>query len=139
MESMKQLLDPILTLGSYEYSFTVAGHRVIFNLVNVGATASALVALPIKVKDDEKAARMAVAMVSANNYTFNSGDINDPLLEKFRFLRELKRPLFDLFWDEYVAAEARQLHIFEETHAKGKKSFPIQDSEDSGDSSNSPE
>lgn len=139
MEKMNQLLDSLLTLGKYESSFLVSGFKVFYNLASVGATASAIAFLPVRVKDEEKAARMAVALVSANNYTFNDPDIGDPLKEKFAFLKQLKRPLFNLFWDEFVAAEARQLHIFEELHSKGKKSLPVQDSEPSGDSINSPE
>ena len=137
-DALKKFLDPILTLGSYEYKFPIGGYEVVYNLVSVGETADVLAAMPMKVQSDEKAARIASVLVSANNYTFNSNEI-DTTLEKYRFIRGLKKPLFDLFWNSYMEAEALQLKVFEEVHIKGKKPSPIQGSEQSGDSSSSPE
>ena len=137
-DALKKFLDPILTLGSYEYKFKVGGYEVVYNLVAVGETADVIAAMPMKVQSDEKAARIASVLVTANNYTFNSNEI-DTTLEKFRFVRALKKPLFDLFWDSYMEAEALQLKVFEEVHINGKKPSPIQVSEPSGDSSSSPE
>jgi len=138
MEDLKRLLDPLLSMGKYEYPFRLGDYKVFFNLADVGSTSAALVSLPVKVEADVKAAKMAVALMSVNNYTFQ-GLEGEPLLEKYRFLCSLKEPVFDHFWDQFVAARNLQYKLFEEVHFKGKKSLPIQDSEQSGDSSSSPE
>lgn len=138
MDDLKRFLDPIISMGKYEYPFTLGGFKVIYNMADIGSVSSALTSLPVKVEADVKAAKMAVALMAVNNYTFK-GEEGEPLLEKFRFLCSLREPVFDHFWDQYVAARNLQFKLFEEVHFKGKKSSPIQDFELSGDSSSSPE
>jgi len=136
MQKIEGLLDSLITLGSYNYEFDVAGLKVVFNMADVGSTSSATVSLGVQTENDLKAAKMASCLLSANRHTFQS---DDPLLAKYRFLRSLKEPMFDYFWDNYQITVTRQHDLFQRIHIEGKKSLLIQDSEPSGESSSSQE
>lgn len=136
MKNLAGQLDSLITLGSYNYEFEVSDRKVVFNMADVGSTSSATVSLGVQTETDLKAAKMASCLLSANGYTFQS---EDPLLEKYRFLRGLKEPMFNHFWDNYQIAVTRQHDIFQRIHIEGKKSLPTQDSEQSGESTSSPE
>ena len=130
-------LDRILFLGKQEYSFTIRDHHIIFNMATVGELSTSIAASGTG-ELDQKAARMASSLVSVDGYGFQK-ESDNTFIEKYRFLKNLQAPVFDLFWDEYNAAIAIQYKNFEDFLADGKKSVPTQDSEIAGISTNDSE
>lgn len=124
MISNSQIND-ILFLGNYEYTFKVGQYEILFNMASVGEIQDQINAT-YRGEINEKAARMATALKSVNGYMFNDTSTNNnPLINKANFLRGLKEPVFNLFWDEYNVALMQQFKEFQEYIEKGKKSVPI--------------
>jgi len=128
-------LDSILFLGKFEYTFELGPYKIIYNLASVGDKQDSLNAVTHGVLH-EQAASIATSLMSVNGYNFTTANNSDSFMEKFRFLRNLKSPVFDLFWDEYQAAIALQYKQFDEFMSNAKKSVPTQPSETDGSSSN---
>ena len=126
-------LDSLLFLGVLNYSFKVGPYTIIYNLANVGETQET-VNIYGAGEDNINASIMATSLTSVNGHTFveKDGDTTD---KKYRFLRALKRPVFNLFWNEYQTAVAIQFKNFEQFLSDAKKSAPIQPLETDGISS----
>lgn len=111
-------LNDILFLGKYEYTFTLGSHEIKFNLCTVGQEQDSINTVHIG-ETNQKAALMSASLVSVKGYKFSDGE--DSFLEKYRFLRALKRPVFDHFWDNYNAALTLQLKDFHEFIEKDRE------------------
>ena len=111
-------LNDILFLGKYEYTFELGPHEVKFNLCTVGQEQDSINSAHAG-ETNQKAALMAASLISVKGYKFSDGD--DSFLEKYRFLRALKRPVFDHLWDNYNAALTLQFKAFNEFIEKDRE------------------
>lgn len=124
------VLDGILFMGRLEHEFSIGQHKVVYNLATVGELQDAL--LMARGETNERAALMASSLVSVNGYYFKDKDAGSQWTEKYKWLRNLKGPVFDFFWSQYKFAEGMQYKAFEESMEKLKNSVPTPSSEVDG-------
>jgi len=124
------VLDGILFMGRLEHKFELAQHTAVFNIATVGEIQDGL--LMARGDTNEKAALMATSLVSVNGWNFEAKDGQSQWGEKFKFLRQLRAPVFDFFWAQYKFAEGLQYKAFDEAVEKLKNSQPTQPSDSGG-------